>query len=78
MFKNRFQVNGSKGGKASQEEQRTWVGIFKESQDINSYHLLTAQTFTAWGGLGLLWVSRQLCPAMSNNKIMIKISLDTL
>lgn len=77
MFKNRFQVNGSKGGKASQEEQRTWVGIFKESKDIN-YHLLTAQSFTAWGGLGLLWVSRQLCPATSNNKIMIKISLDTL
>lgn len=78
MFKNRFQVNGSKGGKASQEEQRTWVGIFKESQDINSYHLLTAQSFTAQGGLGLLWVSRQLRPATSNNKIMIKIPLDTL
>lgn len=78
MFKNRFQMNGSKGGKASQEEQRTWVGIFKESQDINSYHLLTAQSFTARGGFGLLWVSRQLCPATSNNKIMIKIPLDIL
>lgn len=56
MFKNRFQVNGSKGGKASQEEQRTWVGIFKESKDINSYHLLTARSFTAQGGFGILWV----------------------